>query len=60
MPERWCDKEDCDEHAIVAVEVPTVEPLNFCISHMRDFYRYVADRLEAAERADEEAERASR
>lgn len=33
---------------------------SLCLSCLRSFYCYVADRLEAAERADEEAERASR
>ena len=59
-PKMKCQHRECHEPGCIVVQFGGTIYAHLCISHMRDFYRYVADRLEAAERADEEAERASR
>jgi hypothetical protein len=66
-----CDKPMCEEDAVVRVDIPARVILlvghgqayggeistRFCISHMRDFAIYVADRLEAAEKVNDAEER---
>ena len=64
-----CNKTGCHEEACIVIDTPSAVTLyindrgvcgssvqiKFCISHMRDFYRYVGERLEQAEKAMEGA-----